>query len=249
MFFRVGSLFVILLLAVCGPLAAQAAGERVLRVAVLENSPPMAYRDESGELTGFSIGVIQAICEEMRTKCLLQVITLDRTIDVLVSGEADIAAVSLLDTPERRRRIVFAKPYFRSVSLWFAKAGIAPGDAAASISVVSGSAQERFAQERGWRIHAVRSNAELLAPLSAGLANAAIVPMSSGLNLVKQPEMSKLGLTTTVMHEPELGGDASFGIAPRRAELKEEIDAALDRIKRNGAYDRINSRFLPFRIN
>jgi ABC-type amino acid transport substrate-binding protein len=31
--------------------------------------------------------------------------------------------------------------------------------------------------------------------------------------------------------------------------LKEQIDAALDRIKRNGTYDRINSRFLPFRVN
>lgn len=249
MFFRMRSFFVIVLLTVCWPLAGLAGSERVLRVAVLENSPPMAYRDEHGELTGFSIGIIQAICEEMRTKCLLQVVTLDRTIDVLASGEVDIAAVSLLDTPERRRQIIFAKPYFRSVSLWFAKPGIAPGDATARVSVVSGSAQERFALARHWTVHTVRSNAELLAPLRAGQANAAIVPMSSGLNLVKQPEMSALALSTTVMNEPELGGDASFGISPRRAELKEEIDAALDRIKRNGAYDRINSRFLPFRIN
>lgn len=48
------------------------------------------------------------------------------------------------------------------------------------------------------------------------------------------------------MNEPELGGDASFGITSRRPALKEQIDAALDRIKRNGTYDRINSRFLPF---
>lgn len=249
MFFRMRSFFVIVLLTVCWSLTGQAAGERVLRVAVLDNSPPMAYRDEHGELTGFSIGIIQAICEEMHAKCLLQVISLDQTLDVLANGEADIAAISLLDTPERRRRILFAKPYFRSVSLWFAKPGIVPGNPAARVAVVSGSAQERFALARHWPVHPVRSNVELLAPLRAGQANAAIVPMSSGLNLVKQPEMSALALSTTVMNEPELGGDASFGISPRRAELKEEIDAALERIKRNGAYDRINSRFLPFRIN
>lgn len=46
----------------------------------------------------------------------------------------------------------------------------------------------------------------------------------------------------------ELSG-FSLGIAPRRPELKEQIDAALERIKRNGTYDRINSQFLPFRVN
>jgi ABC-type amino acid transport substrate-binding protein len=51
------------------------------------------------------------------------------------------------------------------------------------------------------------------------------------------------------MRIPELAGDLAFGISPRRPELKEEIDAALDRIKRNGTYDRINSRFLPFRVS
>jgi len=73
--------------------------------------------------------------------------------------------------------------------------------------------------------------------------------MSTGLNLMKKPEFQQLGLVSTVMNEPELGGDASFGITSRRPALKEQIDAALDRIKRNGTYDRINSRFLPFRVN
>src|SRR6185369_515514 len=47
----------------------------------------------------------------------------------------------------------------------------------------------------------------------------------------------------------ELGGEAAFGISPRRPELKEQIDGALDRIKRNGKYDHVNSKFLPFRVN
>lgn len=50
------------------------------------------------------------------------------------------------------------------------------------------------------------------------------------------------------MSEPELGGSASFGISPARAELKPLMDAALDRLMRNGEYDRINSQYLPLRI-
>ena len=59
-----------------------AAGEApALRVAVLENSPPMSFRDGSGKLTGFSAEIIRAICEEMRARCELQYSTLDRVIE------------------------------------------------------------------------------------------------------------------------------------------------------------------------
>ena len=95
---------------------------------------------------------------------------------------------------------------------------------------------------------AVPTNRELGQPLIAGVAQAAIVPMTTSLNLMNDQEFRNLGLSSTVMKVPELVGNASFGINPRRPELKESVDNALEHIKRNGTYDRINSQFLPFRI-
>ncbi|MFZ2269736.1 MAG: transporter substrate-binding domain-containing protein [Azonexus sp.] len=227
----------------------RAAGDKPLRIAVLENSPPMAYRDASGELTGFSIGIIRALCAEMRASCEYHVTTLDEVVDSVATGFYDIGAVSLLDTPERRAKVLFAKPYFRSLSLWFARPGVSPGQSGTRVAVVHGSAQERYVRARGWESVGVRTNGELAEPLRAGLAQAAIIPMSSAINLMKKPEFRELGLSSSVMPDPELGGDASFAIAPARPELKQQIDAALERIKRNGTYDRVNSLFLPFRIN
>ena len=63
------------------------------------------------------------------------------------------------------------------------------------------------------------------------------------------PDFLRLGLGSTVMKAPELVGNASFGINPRRPELKIAVDEALDRIKRNGVYERINTQFLPFRVH
>lgn len=225
------------------------ADEKPVRVAVLENSPPMSYRAANGELTGFSVAIIRALCEEMKANCQFSVSTLDRVVDEVAAGDIDIAAVSLLDTPERRAKVLFAKPYFRSISLWFAKPDIKPGQPGIRVAVVHSSAQERFVRAKGWETVTVRTNGELAEPLTAGIAQAAIIPMSTGLGLMKRPEFQRLGLVSTVMNEPELGGDASFGISKRRPDLKEQVDAALDRIKRNGIYDRINSQFLPFRIN
>lgn len=229
--------------------AAYAANGKALRVAVLENAPPMAYRDANGTLTGFSVEIMRALCEEMRVTCAYQVTTLDNVVDELAAGDIDIAAVSLLETPERRSRILFAKPYFRSLSLWFAPPNVIPGQAGVRVAVLRGSAQERFVRKWGWEHVGVRTNGELVEPLKAGVAQAAIVPMSTGLGLMQRPDFRQLGLVSTVMNEPELGGDAAFGISPRRPELKAQIDAALERIKRNGKYDHVNSKFLPFRVN
>ncbi len=220
-----------------------------LRVAVLENSPPMSYRDANGKLTGFSHAVISAVCEELKTRCEFLVVSLERVVEDLVLGEYDIAAVSLLDTPERRKKVLFAKPYFRSLSLWFAQPGVAPGHPGVRIAVVKGSAQERYAVQQNWLTVGVPTNGQLGEPLSAGVAQAAIIPMSSALNLQKNKNFQHLGLVSVVMNVPELAGYASFGINPRRPDLKEAIDEALERIKRNGVYDRINTQFLPFRVN
>ena len=233
----------------CVP-AATAGDERtIVRVAVLDNSPPMAFRDAQGELTGFSVAMIRILCEEMKINCVLQATSIERVLDQVAAGEVDIGAVSLLETPERRARVIFAKPYFRSISLWFAKPGVLPTQSGVRVAVVHGSAQERYALGKAWNVVTVHSNGDLGEPLVAGKAQAAIIPMATGLSLMKRPDFSNLGLVTTVMNEPELTGDTSFIISPRFPELKAQMDMALDRIKRNGVYDRINSQFLPFRVN
>ena len=123
------------------------AADQPLKIAVLENSPPMSFRDANGRLTGFSIEIARALCEEMQARCEFQTIVLERLLDALAGGEFDIAAASLLDTPERRQRILLARPYFRSVTLWYAKPGIEPGAHGLRVAVVKGSAQESYARK------------------------------------------------------------------------------------------------------
>jgi len=250
MILRLRNLLASLVAALClaAGMAAQAA-DRPLKVAVLENSPPMSFRDGNGRLTGFSIEIARALCQEMQVQCEFQVIVLGQLLDALAGGEFDIAAISLLDTPERRQRILLAHPYFRSITLWFAKPGVEPGGPGLHVAVVKGSAQESYARKQGWETVAVQTNGELCAPLVAGIAQAAIVPMNTSLHLQKSTDFQRLALDTTVMKIPELIGNASFGINPRRPELKIAVDEALDRIKRNGVYERINTQFLPFRVH
>lgn len=60
----------LLMLAVPGFAKAEPA---TLRVAVLDDAPPMSYRDEAGNLTGFSYAIAKALCNDMKLKCEFQV--------------------------------------------------------------------------------------------------------------------------------------------------------------------------------
>jgi len=45
-----------------------------------------------------------------------------------------------------------------------------------------------------------------------------------------------------------LSGDVAFSISPQRPDLQARIDAAIDAVKSDGRFDRINTKYLPFRL-
>lgn len=244
--FRLGlrQLLVSLCLLIALPASAQ-----TIKVGVFDDAPPLAYRDDKGTLTGFTVAIAEALCAELKLRCELQVVRLETVIDDLAAGQLDVAAVGLLNTPERRKRIAFTKPVYRSTTLWFARPGVKLDAPGVRIAVFKGSAQERFAQAKGWQTVGAITDADIIDQLAAGVAQAGIAPLMSSFNLFRNPRFLKLGLSTQVFNSPELDTQASFGLNPRNLELKEALDRGLDTIKRNGVFDRINSQFLTLRVD
>lgn len=220
----------------------------VLRVAVLEGSPPLSYRDAAGKIAGFSPSIARALCDEIEVRCEFRATKLEYLIDDLAAGHFDIAAVGLLITPERSQKVLFSRPVYRSVAVWIAKPGVEPGQAGVRISVFKDSVHERYARSRQWEVVAAEDESQMIEQLSAGVARAAVSPLMTSIGLQRNPLFIRLGLKGKLMHVPELEGNACFAINPRRADLKESLDRALEKIKRNGIYDRINTEFLPFRV-
>jgi ABC-type amino acid transport substrate-binding protein len=227
----------------------QAGEVRLLRVAALDSTPPVAYRDQEGRLTGFNIEVMRALCTEMAVICDFQVVTLDRLLDDIAAGRFDVAAIGLLDTPERRQKVIFSRPIYRSLTLMFIRQGAKSGQPGIRWSVQRGSVQERYVRQKGWDYIGAKTNAEMIEQLRAGVAQACLVPLVTSLYLQHTPAFLQLDLEMSLLRHPELEGEAAFAIAPQRPELKGPLDRAIERIKLNGIYDRINSRYLPFRVD
>jgi polar amino acid transport system substrate-binding protein len=217
------------------------AAEKALRVAVLNHSPPMSYTDEAGVLTGFNVEIMYALCEAMGVKCEPVPVTLERVVDVVAAGEFDFAAVSLLSTPERRARVLMSKPYYRSISVWFARPGIVPG--AVSAAVVRGGVQARYVQAQGWRSMQLENHGEVVTALLRGTVEAALLPMATAVAVQQDARIHPLGLATTLLRDQQLAGDVCLSVNPRAPELLARLNGAIDQIKRDGRFDRINSRF------
>lgn len=237
----------LLALALAGAPVAHAADELVL--GVLDNSPPMSFRDARGEYSGYSIDMARAMCKELGRHCRFVSATIASSIDDLKQGRIDVAAMSLLPTPERRAQILLARPYYTSISAWVARPGLLPEQTGVRVAVVQGSAQARFAAQRQWQRVEVPSNADLAVQLRQGKADGMLAPMMSVIGLMKDPNLQTLDLSVQPRREPELTGAASFGITPLKPELKTQVDAALERLERDGVYDRINSQYLSIRVN
>lgn len=221
----------------------------LLKVAVLDDAPPLAYRDASGKLTGFSVALMQALCAEMAEQCVFEAVKLEHLVDDLAAGHFDVAAVGLIATPERRRKVVFTQPVYRSLTLFFARPGLRPEMKKVRVSTFKGSAQENYIRGQGWDSIGAQTDEQMIEQLQAGVAQACVVPLMTGLSLQKNSQFLRLGLKYEVLRAAELESNASFAIAPQKAGLKPALDKALENIKRNGVFDRINSLYLPLRID
>lgn len=166
-----------------------------------------------------------------------------------VDAAGKLAGFNLrIDTAERRSRVLFAKLYYRSSSIWLARPGVEPGVAGIRVATVAGSAQSRYARAQGWNAVNVPHHSQFPALLTERKADAVLLPMASALTLRREPSIQSLGLMTTVIQRPELSGEVCFAIDPQNPELRGQINKAFDRIKRDGRFDRQNREFLPFRL-
>ncbi|GEO13483.1 transporter substrate-binding domain-containing protein [Microvirga aerophila] len=85
----------------------------VIRVAVEGAYPPFNYMDQSGELQGFEVDLLKALCDAMKAECLLTQHEWDGIIRGLINREYDAIMSSLEINERRRKRIAFSIPYYR----------------------------------------------------------------------------------------------------------------------------------------
>jgi polar amino acid transport system substrate-binding protein len=100
-----------LMLPACG------SADKVYTVAMDATWPPFEFTDESGNIIGFDVDMINAIAEEEGIQIEIVNVAWDPLLAGMATCQYDIAASAMTITPERAQSFNFTDPYFAAGQL------------------------------------------------------------------------------------------------------------------------------------
>lgn len=250
------ALLVLVLLGLAFPglagLSAPVRGE-TLRIGTDARYPPFAYFTAEGRLTGFEVDLGNQICDSLDAVCQWVDIPFGQLVQALRDGRIDAVMASFAITEERRRLVAFSAKYYSTPIRFLAdRAETAPitADSLAGrrIGVVIGTTHvDHLLRTYGPAVKPTlfETQGEMLEALVAGRLD---LVLADGLGLwhfLNTPQGAGFAWIGNPLYV-----DEGIGVAmrPGDTDLVERVDAAIDRLLRNGTFLRVNSRYFPFNI-
>lgn len=238
----------------CALLLAGATHAETLRFATEGAYPPFNFVDADNTLHGFDIDITHALCEQMKVECTLVAQDWEGIIPALMARKYDAVVASMIDTEERRKKIAFTDPYYRT-PLTVAVAKDSPiSDAQTdfngyTVGAQSSSTQAIYAEDvyakAGAQVKLYPTMDEANADLAAGRLDGVIADKFPLLDWQK-----KSGKDCCTILGDVAGTKANAAIAVRKDDqaLRERLNKALAEIVANGTYQKIASRYFAFDI-
>lgn len=237
-----------------GLLLVQGAHAETLRVATEGNYAPFSYHDDNGSLAGFDVEIAQALCQQMRVDCEIRAIVWKQLIPSLESDQVDMIVASMARTTEREQRVAFSDYYYQSHSVFAGKTGIVADtspDALAglSLAIIRDTIQADFASKHYPRspLLSVDDQEEAFALLLAGQADLVLSDTINLLDFLQQPKAADYDFIGPPLLGDTLNSKAHIAVR-KNDRLLGRVNHALEEIRLNGVYDRINRHYFPFSV-
>lgn len=235
---------------VAGSAAAEA--KDVLRIGSEGAYPPFNMIDKDGNLQGFDIDIAKALCDEMKVECKFVTQDWDGIIPGLLSKKYDAIVASMSDTPERRKAVAFSNKYYSNMLRFAAPKGtkLAPtadGMKGKTIGAQRATIAAQYAKEHfpgaEVKVYDTQENAWL--DLAAGRTDVVLADMLVAYEWLSTPD----GADYAFLGEPfDIDDKISIAVRKQDKDLAKKLNAAIDAIRANGTYQKINAKYFPFDI-
>lgn len=243
--------FLACILALCVVAGPAAAAEGELRVGIEGDYPPFSEVSKTGELVGYDVDIAQALCEQLNVKCVLVKTAWDDLIPGLETDKLDMVVASMSITEDRKKQVDFTNPYYRNKTQFVAAKNV-PFDpsnlAGRKIGTQTGTIAADWLQAnaKGAEIKLFSNQDEVFAALASG----AIDTILADNFVTWQWMVTPAGEKYEFKGKPILDDDKiAIAIKKGNTALVEKINASLEEITNNGAYQLINDQYFPFNIN
>ena len=210
-------------------LVAGAVEAKDLRVASNTTFPPFEFvNTKTQEITGFEMDLIRAMGKQAGYEVKITNMAFDGIIPAVLSGSVDVGASGFSVTEERKKRVLFTEPFYKSgLTVLVAKGN---EDKIQGFKDLDG---RKLAVQIGTTAAAKAKDIKL----ANGGCEAVIndKPVTDYI-LTQQPRLAK-----KVVHLPEMlsADDFAMVVAKDRPELAAELNAALKALKENGEFDKL----------
>jgi lysine-arginine-ornithine-binding protein len=245
---------------VSGSVRAVAQDAATLRVATEGAYPPFNYVDTAdNQLKGFEIELAKAMCERMRVTCDFIIADWDTMIRDLRRGQFDAIVASLEITEERRQKIAFGKPYYRTPAVFMARKDTGLKDitpqalkgrrlGAMTGTVYAAYLEDHYADGSEVKLYANQDEASL--DLALGRIDAVLgdkIALQEWLKRGREASCCSF-LADAPADVTAFGEGYGVGLRKEDEKLRQRFDAALDDIIADGTYDSIRARYFPFDV-
>lgn len=229
-----------------------------LKVAIDPGYEPFTYKTADGKPTGFDVDIANALCEQIKRKCVLVEQVWDSMIPGLMAKKYDVIISSMSITEDRLKQIDFTDKYYQTYSQVVLKKGVPYSDPTSikgkKIGVLKGSTQEKYAmaelKSAGVEVVSYGEQDQVYLDIKAGRLDgtvADVVEVSAGF--LSKPDGKNHQLVGSKLQVKKYFG-LGVGVGLRKDDivLKAELNAALKAIRANGVYKKLNDKYFQFDI-
>lgn len=229
-----------------------------IRIGVEGAYPPFSWVEPDGTLKGFDIEIAEALCAELKAECTLVAQDWDGIIPALLSKKFDAIVASMSITEERKQKVDFTGKYYHTPAKMIRKKGSGieatkDGMKGKTVAVQRATTHDSFiTAEFGDTAEIKRYGTQDEAYLDAQAGRVDIlladsVALSDGF--LKKSEGADWEFFGPDYVDPKYFGDGA-GIAVRKEdpELRDALSKAIQAVRDNGTYKRINDKYFEFDI-
>ncbi len=244
-------------------LAGAGAATREVQVAVLQ-SPTLpgatAVSQEAIAIGALNEALAREICQRVAVRCTSHSLPFAEIIPGVESGRYQIGIGNVLRTPDRERRLLFSLPLWRSSSRLVGTATAIgrfgghvqlPDLRGVTLAVERGTQQHRYLQEivgtQKLKLIETASVGESMNLLVQGKADFSLMPVRTAYFLLQDAGgNAAVGFAGPALADHGLGGSVHVILNKNEADLRQQVDEALNAMRSDGTFQRILRRYMPF---
>lgn len=236
-----------------------AAADKPMKIGIEAAYPPFASKAPDGSIIGFDYDIGNALCAEMKVKCVWVEQEFDGLIPALKVRKIDAILSSMSITDDRKKSVDFTNKYYNSPARLVMKEGSSLDDSLAAlegknIGVQRGSIHELFARKvlktKGAKVTSYSSQNEIYLDLAASRLDGTLADSTLLQDGFLKTDSGKgFAFAGPVFNDVTYFGNG-MGIAVRKGDSAnlERLNAAIAAIRANGTYKQIQDKYFDFDI-